>query len=58
MEHAGVVAGLVPADAILLLQDDDAAVGETLAEAVRGREADDSPADHEERHGSGTVHCI
>ena len=47
MQHAAVVPGLVPADAILFFQHDDSGAGKPLAQPVRSRQAHDAAADND-----------
>src|SRR3546814_10059368 len=45
MDHAAVVPGLVPAEAVLLLQEDDAGPAVARRQLQRGRQSDDAAAD-------------
>src|SRR5690606_20455464 len=48
VHHAGVVAGLMPGDAVFLLQDDDLEAGPAALQRLGGREAHDAcPYDHD-----------
>ena len=46
MQDAAIVAGLVPADFGLLLQNRDACTGKPLVEPIGCRKADDAAADN------------